>query len=224
MRLGGLSSSVLILVLLAGAVTVAQALTPSKYRQIHNDEGNCVFSTGDLPLADEDSYALRTAFGSGEHPVQARCYFPASMNEMAQRGPVYNELRDDRNLRVYVQIESPSRAPDLTRSVTVNFSYKDFMTEWDRMRYFLDPGHPDCSVKALQGFSGTCLDLDQVARRMAEQEKASLPYTVTMCITPQYSHASTTERRYDEQREAWVESPVLEVHAAASGCLDYTAQ
>ncbi len=223
MRLDRIRVLVLILALLLGAVTVAQALTPSKYRKLNGEEGNCIFSTADLPLADEDSYKdVRTAFRSGEHPVQTRCYFPAAMSEMAQRGSVYNELRDDLNLRVYVQIESPDRSPNRTRSVTVNLSYKDFMTEWERIRFFLDPGNADCTVKALQGFSGECLDLEQVARKMAEEDKASLPYTITMCITPQYSYANSTERRFDEQREVWVEAPVLETHAAASGCLDYT--
>jgi hypothetical protein len=201
----------------------------SKHRKLLGEEGNCIFSGGQLLFDKEDAYTdLRTEWTAPEAPTEGRCWFPDSIETMSKRGPLGNSMVVDGQYLVFVKLIGHERgAENNAFKKNIWQDVTDNNKVWETQRMILDPTDSRCFVKGF-GSKDTsdagCLDWDKMGRRMAESAGESLPYSYTTCLTFQYNWAERTEEVWDEQRGAVVQTAVVETHAFASGCFEYTVK
>lgn len=201
----------------------------SKHRKLTGEEGNCIFSGGQLLFDKEDTYTdLRTAWTGPEAPVEARCWFPDSLETMSKRGSLGNSMTVDSEYLVFVLMQGHEKGAH-NNAFKVNAWQKvgDNNKAWETQRMILDPTNERCFVKGLSSAdtsSAGCLDWDKLGRRMARSAGEALPYSYTTCFTFQYTYANRYEEVWDEQQGAIVRRAVPETHAFSSGCFEYTVQ
>ena len=225
-----------IVLMIAGAVALSLSLPAlagptlqSKYRKLVGEEGNCIFSGGQLLFDKEDTYKdLRTAWTGPESPLEARCWFPDSVENLKRRGAIGNTIKVDDEYLVFVLLQGREKgAANNAFKKNVWQKVESGMLAWQTQRLILDPTSSHCYVKgfgAADTSDAGCLDWDKMGRRMAKAAGVPLPYTYDACFTFQYNYADRREDVWDAERAAMVPTPVLETHAFSSGCFEYTVK
>ena len=229
-----LSRSVLITLTCAVAVSLSLPALggpsiQSQYRKLVGEEGNCIFSGGELLFGKEEAYSdLRTEWKAPESPREARCWFPDSVETMSKRGAVGNTITVDNEYMVYVTLQGHEKgAHNNAFKKRIWQKVDDNIKAWETQRMILDPTDSRCFIKGFgtaDTSSAGCLDWAAMGRRMATAAGESLPYSYTACLTFQYNYADRTEEVWDADRGAYVQQPVLETHAFSSGCFEYTVE
>ena len=188
-----------LVLVLASAVALSLSLPAlagptlqSKYRKLVGEEGNCVFSGGELLFDKEDTYTdLRTAWTGPESPREGRCWFPDTVEAMTKRGAIGNTLTVDNEYLIFVLLQGREKgAANNAFKKNVWQKLNPDIRAWQTQRMILDPTDKRCFVKGF-GSADTsdvgCLDWDKLGRRMARDAAVPLPYTYDACFTFQYN-------------------------------------
>lgn len=218
-------SLAIVAVCYAGAAFADLRTPNSTYRAVKDGVGNCIFSTGDLPFDKEASYRdVKTSFGTGDVPVQIRCYYPKQLKEYVPLGRFWNQIRDEGVWNNLFTIESKGGRLQFDR--VGEYRPTSESLEWDQMRMMIEHPGGRCNFKddSKLGKDG-CVDIDKQVRALAAAEGAALPYTAKVCISMTVKWADNFKERYDDFREAWVkEKTDLRMDYVALSCVEYTAK
>ncbi len=172
-------NGILLAILLTTALVVTAAnatiLNPSKYRLASGGIGNVIFSSGDLPIGEDDTYTdIRDTFIHGEDTtINARCYFAKTYGE------IWDDIQD-----LYPGADFISGIHKLSLTREWQGAYETFSGEIDIEK----PTKDDWDQVKGYAILPSYFNLIDIAERGAEvQGTHKVTYTVSVRIGMEWS-------------------------------------
>jgi len=206
-----------------------QASAQDKVRKIDKGVGNCICSTGELPLHKESTYKLTSDFKPGD-TVHVRCYFPKALREIATDGKLKNSLRGPISTGVAAIGLKPAWYATLAwtddRTTWWHLARINYVESangsWTEQRFDQPPGGSKLDKSACDWRMGKfdkpneCVDIETETRNLAAKLKRSGTYRTEICVEVFYEKVDKTKEVRHEELDV-VERPVI-----SRGCFQYT--
>jgi hypothetical protein len=204
------------------AVSSAQ----NSFARIKAGVGNCIFSTAPLGYQKEASYkGVKPEYGTGDVPIEMRCYMEKKLGQLVSLGAMYNQMRDDGDFNNYFTIQS-IKSGKTHWQMLGRYTTDKTVLGWDQLRMKISSPNGRCNIKD-RGDLGRngCVDIDAQVKALAQKEGAALPYTASICMSIQlkwsdkYKVQISQDGRAVEAKRTRVNQKVL-----AQSCVKYTAR
>ncbi|MCB9676254.1 MAG: hypothetical protein H6737_14120 [Alphaproteobacteria bacterium] len=205
-----------IFVLAIAGVASAGVTNESPHRKTVDGIGNCVFSAKEMPFQKDDTFELATKF-EGPSPVYARCYYPKTVGEYRGEGKLHSQLRGDARTGPEVNRRLQFAPPNWFYAHTVKAPTSDDTR--DQTYLWITPSG-QCDIRKVPR-TGACIDLDAEVRQLAEQEKASLPFTTKVCLHIDFDVVNEKIPNPENILEMIDRKQFVTI---AKGCFDYTVK
>ncbi|MCP5396971.1 MAG: hypothetical protein H6918_09625 [Sphingomonadaceae bacterium] len=219
----------------AGAAlpTEAQAQS-SRYRQVSDGVGNCIFSTGELSYRNDDApgYRMQTASFSASQPVHVRCYFPSALVNFASMGKAYNTLRSNQTYNMELVAHLPGGEELLISKIGGGYDRPDRdQVRLDLIRsgdcdFALDPaqaGRWSLSIRKQGKATKFCPDMQVITAALQRQHGAAPIRYCVQAYVP-WSDETRTIRTEIRGRIEYQRRPTnVQRKYVAQGCFTYDA-
>ncbi len=206
----------LVLAALAATLPSEAEAQPSPHRRIKRGIGNCVFSNKLLNHKGDGSYKLKRRFNAPEQ-VYARCYYAKPLKEYKSIGKLKSQLRGTGYEPPRFNRRLQFKVPVWNYAHTIRVSGRN--EKWDQTRMdIVSSGRCDFKKKPR---TGRCINLEQEVRRMAKEEKASLPYTTEICVHIDFD---MVDKKVPNPKNRLQLIDKKQFYTIAKGCFEYTVQ